>query len=98
MVDSKKQFDELTPEECQDLKIEFAPGCFDSFEGTQEELDELIANITEMFKSGAAQEQSRPLNIDELDPEELGKLLPFLVEFDDDELPEEISANKRTLN
>jgi hypothetical protein len=24
------------------FKIEFLPGCFDSFEGTQEELDDLI--------------------------------------------------------
>ena len=27
------------------LKIEFAPGCFDNFEGTQEELDALIKEI-----------------------------------------------------
>lgn len=99
MVDSKKQFEELTPEECKDLKIEFAPGCFDSFEGTQEELDELIATIHEMFRSGAAQEQSRPLDLESLDPEELGKLLPFLVEFEDEEddiMPPE--SNKRYLN
>lgn len=32
--------------------IEFAPGCFDQFEGTQEELDELIAQITAMAESG----------------------------------------------
>ena len=37
----KKTFDELTPDDCKDLKIQFAPGCFDSFEGTQEELDKL---------------------------------------------------------
>lgn len=94
MVDKNKEFEELSPEECQVLKIEFAPGCFDSFEGTQEELDSLVAEITEMFKSGQAQELARPLNIEELDPEELGKLLPFLIEFDDEEGPED----KRILN
>lgn len=34
------------------LKIEFAPGCFDNFEGTQEELDELIAEIHQLIESG----------------------------------------------
>jgi hypothetical protein len=31
------------------IKISFEPGCFDTFEGTQEELDELVAEIKEMF-------------------------------------------------
>ena len=33
------------------LKVEFAPGCFDAFDGTQEELDEMIAEITKMAQS-----------------------------------------------
>lgn len=33
------------------LKITFAPGCFDYFEGTQEELDAMIAEITALFES-----------------------------------------------
>jgi hypothetical protein len=32
------------------LKITFAPGCFDSFDGTQEELDAMIAEVTKMFE------------------------------------------------
>jgi len=54
------------------IKIEFAPGAFDSFEGTQEELEELIAEITRMAESGDLFEKSRPVDIDELieeDPE-----------------------------
>jgi hypothetical protein len=54
------------------LKIEFAPGCFDHFEGTQEELDELIAEITKQFESGEFMENSKPIDIDSLmeeDPE-----------------------------
>jgi len=31
------------------IKITFAPGCFDTFEGTQEELDELVESVKEMF-------------------------------------------------
>ena len=60
------------------LKIEFAPGAFDSFEGTQEELNELIAEITRMIETGEIHENSRPLDIDELieeDPEMAEKLL-----------------------
>ena len=34
------------------LKIEFAPGCFDQFDGTQEELDELIRSIEASVDSG----------------------------------------------
>jgi hypothetical protein len=47
MTDTEK-FEDLTPNDCKTLKVEFAPGCFDDFEGSQEELDELIAEITKM--------------------------------------------------
>jgi hypothetical protein len=47
-------------------KLVFAPGCFDNFEGTQEELDELVAEITRMVESGEILEQSLNLNDDEL--------------------------------
>jgi hypothetical protein len=30
-------------------KIVFAPGCFDDFVGTQEELDEMVADITQQL-------------------------------------------------
>lgn len=59
------------------MKIEFAPGCFDSFEGTQEELDGLIAEIQRMFDSGEAQEQARPLDMEDLDEEDLELLQKF---------------------
>ena len=52
--------------------IEFAPGCFDSFEGTQEELEALQAQIIEMFENGEITEQATELDMDELmedDPE-----------------------------
>lgn len=68
---TNKQFDELTPEEMKDLKIEFAPGCFDNFEGTQEELDALINQIKDLFVSGEAQARAIPLDSDELDEEDL---------------------------
>ncbi len=73
MIDPKKTFDELTSDELKEVKIEFAPGCFDQFEGTQEELDQLIQEIKDMFANGTAQDKARPItedNFDEL-PEEL---------------------------
>jgi hypothetical protein len=34
------------------LKITFVPGCFDSFDGTQDELESMIAEVTKMFETG----------------------------------------------
>lgn len=84
-----KTFNELTSEEMKDLKIEFAPGCFDSFEGTQEELDELIAHIKEMFASGEAQTLARPIDLDNLSDEDI----ELLEKFNE----QEENANGRTL-
>jgi len=33
------------------IKVSFAPGCFDNFDGTQEELDEMVSHIKEMFSN-----------------------------------------------
>lgn len=68
---TEKKFEDLTPEEVKELKIEFAPGCFDHFEGSQEELDELIGEITRMIKTGEFMEKSKPLDPDDLSDEEL---------------------------
>lgn len=85
----KKTFEELTPEEMQEMKIEFAPGCFDSFEGTQEELDDLISHIKEMFSSGEAQKLARPLDFDDLDETAIEMLERFT--------EQELAASKRNL-
>jgi hypothetical protein len=54
-------------------EIEFAPGCFDDFEGTQEELNEMIADLKNMVASGTLWENSLPVN--DKEEEELIKLL-----------------------
>ena len=70
------------------LKIEFAPGCFDNFEGTQEELDELIKEIQEMFTSKTREEiefMSEPLDdegFEELPDGVKEKLISALSEVD----------------
>jgi hypothetical protein len=38
------------------LKVVFQPGCFDDFEGTQEELDEVVKEIQEMFENMSPEE------------------------------------------
>lgn len=74
MNKENKQFEELSLDELKEMKLEFAPGCFDNFEGTQQELDEFIATITEMFRSGEAQKLARPLDLDDLDDEDMEML------------------------
>jgi hypothetical protein len=63
------------------IKIHFAPGCFDQFDGTQEELDQAIAEITRLVESGNFKENSETFDIDQLleeDPELAEKILRSL--------------------
>ena len=56
------------------VKVEFAPGCFDNFEGTQEELDALQKEIIEKFSNltpDEARDIGRPVDPDELSDEEM---------------------------
>jgi crotonobetainyl-CoA:carnitine CoA-transferase CaiB-like acyl-CoA transferase len=51
------------------MKVQFAPGAFDDFEGTQEELDALVAELEEMFESMTPEElaaQSRQVDVADL--------------------------------
>jgi hypothetical protein len=54
----------------QKITVNFAPGAFDDFEGTQEELDQLIAEITRMVESGEIFEKSQPVDLESLMDEE----------------------------
>ena len=67
------------------LKLEFAPGCFDSFEGTQEELDDLMAEIQRMFDSGEMEANSTPVDIDQLIEEESEYALKVMQSLNDEE-------------
>lgn len=73
---------DMTPEERKEIKVEFAPGAFDSFEGTQEELDEIVADIRRMIDTGELFERARQVDFDELvkeDPELAIKLAESLL-------------------
>jgi NTP pyrophosphatase (non-canonical NTP hydrolase) len=45
--------------------IEFAPGCFDDFEGTQEELEELILQLMNLADNGELFNEAMPVSEDE---------------------------------
>lgn len=47
------------------LELVFAEGCFDNWEGTQEELDEFIAEIRKLVESGEILERSEPVDDEE---------------------------------
>lgn len=68
-------------------EVVFAPGCFDDFNGTQEELDSLVAEIHKAIESGDFLKNSQPL--DEADLELLAARCPGLLvdieDIDDDE-------------
>lgn len=42
------------------IKVVFEPGCFDSFEGTQEELDYLVEEIKRLAETGELLKQATP--------------------------------------
>jgi hypothetical protein len=68
------------------LKIVFDPGCFDNFEGTQEELDEFVKQIQEFADSGLLFENSVELtdeDIEELDEETRQQIICALERGDD---------------
>jgi hypothetical protein len=49
------------------LKIVFAEGAFDGFEGTQEELQELIADLHQQLEDGTLFDNAIPVPEDEAD-------------------------------
>ncbi len=48
------------------IKVKFVPGCFDDFEGTQEELDKLVKEIQGLAESGELFEMAQEMDFDEL--------------------------------
>lgn len=52
-------------------KLEFAPGCFDDFTGTQAELDAMVLEIRRLFESGELERDAVPLDLDQWDDVEI---------------------------
>ena len=83
-----KTMDELTAEDFPKIKVVFAPGAFDDFDGSQEELDELMAQIQSMISDGSLFDKSKSVDIDELalsdDPEDRALLEKLSRSFGDE--------------
>jgi hypothetical protein len=86
-----KTIDKLTTEDFPKIKVVIAPGAFDSFEGSQEELDEMMQQIHAMIADGSLFEKSRAVDIDELlesdDPEDREMAEKLLQSLDDQAPP-----------
>jgi len=76
-------------EEKKPVKIVFAPGSLDDFEGTQEELDEMVAEIQRLAESGELEEMADPIDFED-DPE--------LAEAMEDAIKSLIQSENRTLH
>jgi hypothetical protein len=65
----------------QTMKVEFAPGAFDNFDGTQQELDQLQREVIEMFQNLTPEElAARSSPLDEETFAELCEENPTMVE------------------
>ena len=81
----------------REIKIVFQPGCFDNFDGSQEELDSLVKQIQDMIGDGSLFENSKILTEDDLDdlpPEVLASIARDLEIIEDIDSVEEIRNRK----
>lgn len=75
------------------IKVQFMPGSFDNFEGTQEELNELVAEIMRLAESGELPENAQEIELDDIDDAEL---IEQLERYREDS--SKIAVNPRKLN
>lgn len=66
-IDSHPFFKDNVMAESKKLEIVFAPGCFDKFTGTQEELDKLVAEIKAQVENGTLLEEGEELSDEEIE-------------------------------
>lgn len=55
------------------LKVVFAEGCFDNFDGTEEELAAMLADLHQMVEDGTLMDNAVPV-----DPEEEAKFIELM--------------------
>jgi hypothetical protein len=76
-------------EQSKSKKVIFAPGCFDEFEGTQEELDALVKDITDMVESGEMFDQTKIVDYEEM--------ISALTDEEVEEMLQDIEENEGSL-
>lgn len=57
-----------------EMNVQFEDTFFESFEGTDEELQELMQQIIDMVRNGTLEEQAELFDVEELSEEEAGEL------------------------
>ena len=83
----------------KEIKIVFSPGCFDNFDGSQEELDQLISDIRAMVEDGSLFDEAKILTEDDLEdlpPEVLESIARDMEMMEDD--TKGVEKRKRLLN
>lgn len=60
----------IKTEDGEELEVQFADSFFDKFDGTDEELQELIQILTDKIKDGSLFEEAELIDEQELDDEE----------------------------
>jgi len=83
----------MTDDKEDKIKITFAPGALDEFDGTQEELDEFIAELEQMANDGSLLEKAEPYKLDPDDMSDrelqaLNEMLEDLSHLDEDVVEE----------
>lgn len=81
------------------LKVVFVPGCFDDFDGTQDELDELIKSIHKMAEEDGFQNNIEKVNFNELPDHVVEKLQNLLDSEDfDEDIKNTTESRNKSLN
>jgi len=73
----------MSDTEKKKLEVVFAPGCFDDFEGSQEELDDLVAEISRLVESGEMFEQAGSMVLSDMDLSDK-EVEELLIDLDDE--------------
>ena len=76
------------------IKVEILPGAFDEFNGTQEDLDEIIREIERMANDGSLFENSVPISFD--DPKTVAEVVGTTMENLTDRINEVMSESEPT--
>lgn len=59
----------------KDVTVTFADGFFEDFTGTDAEMEEILASLSEMIKDGTLLENSEPISVEDLDEEEAEEIM-----------------------
>lgn len=62
----------------QEITVQFADSFFEDFDGTPEEMEEMLAIFVEKLKDGSLFDEAEPVMIEELDEDEADEIMASL--------------------